>query len=167
MSDRLSNARRMVQLFEQMRETRPGPAFERLKQLNLSFSHLRMMRLLMPDQMLPMKELADQLGLTPPSVTALTRRLAQAGLVRRIAHAEDSRVALLSLTPAGRALHEQLSQEHVERMARLLQGLSEQEQQQFLDLLDRAVRALRDDVAQVDTGEQTDIAAEPIGAPPE
>lgn len=160
MTDVHTNARRMVQLFEQMRETRPGPAFERLKQLNLSFSHLRMMGLLMPDHLLPMKELAEQLQLTPPSVTALTRRLAQTGLVQRVAHAEDSRVALLSLTPAGRELHEQLSREHVERMARLLQGLSVQEQQQFLDLLERAVRALRDESGPGGSDERTEVEAQ-------
>lgn len=142
MSDLLTNAKRMVRLFEQMRDTRPGAAFEQLKQLNLSISHLRVMRLLSHGEVLSMKDIAEQLQLTPPSVTALSRRLTQTGLVHRTAHAEDSRVVLLSLTDAGRIFHEQLTQEHTDRMARLLQGLSEQEQQQFLDLLDRAVHAM-------------------------
>ena len=132
----------MVRLFEQMRDTRPGAAFEQLKQLNLSMSHLRVMRLLSSHHVLSMKDIAEQLQLAPPSVTALSRRLTQTGLIQRTAHAEDSRVALLSLTDLGRTFHEQLTQEHIERMARLLQGLSEQEQQQFLDLLERAVHAM-------------------------
>jgi len=143
MADLMTNARRMIHLFEQMRETRPGGAFEQLKQLNLSFSHLRAMRLLAPDRVLSMKDLAEELQLTPPSVTALVRRLAQAGMVHRSAHAEDSRIALLSLTEAGRAFHERLVQEHMEGMAHLLRGLSEQEQAQFLELLERAVHAMR------------------------
>ena len=142
MSDRLTNAQRMVRLFEQMRDTRPGAAFEQLKQLNLSISHLRVMRLLSHSEVLSMKDIAEQLQLTPPSVTALSRRLTQTGLVQRTAHAEDSRVVLLSLTDTGRTFHERLTQEHIERMARLLQGLNEQEQQQFLDLLERAVHAV-------------------------
>ena len=162
MTDLLTNARRMIQLFEQMRDTRPGGAFEQLKQLNLSFSHLRAMRLLAPDRVLSMKDLAEELQLTPPSVTALVRRLAQTGMVRRTVHEEDSRIALLSLTEAGRALHERLAQEHVERMAHLLQGLSEQEQAQFLDLLERAVQAMRANATASDAlGEGTKTAAAP------
>ena len=142
MGDLRANARRMLQLFEQMRETRPGPGCAHLKQLNLSFSHLRALHMLAPDQVLSMKDLAEQLQLAPPSVTALTRRLVQTGLVERTTHAEDSRVSLLSLTDRGRRLHDQLSEEHIERMARLLQGLAEHEQDQFLDLLERAVHAM-------------------------
>lgn len=143
MSDVLTNARRMLQLFEQMRETRPGPGLVQLKELNLSFSHMRALRLLAPDRVLSMKDLAEELQLTPPSVTALTRRMVQTGLVQRSAHTEDSRVMLLSLTEAGQRLHEQLTQENVERMAQLLQGLTEQEQTQFLDLLERAINAMQ------------------------
>jgi len=151
MNDLLANARRMIALFERMRTTRPSPAFEQLKQLNLSFSHLRTLRLLAPDRVMTMKDLAEELQITPPSVTALTRRLVQAGLVERGAHAEDSRVVLLSLTDAGRTLHQQLSQEHMERMASLLQGLSPDEQAQFLNLLERAVDALHDAAGSVAT----------------
>lgn len=138
-----ANAQRMLQLFAQMRHLRPGPAMEALKRLNLSLSHMRALQILMPDRALPLKELAEQLHMTPPSVTALTRRLVQTGLAQRTPHPEDSRIVLLSLTDAGRALYEQVTQEHIQRMARLLQGLSAAEQQQFLDLLERAVQALR------------------------
>jgi DNA-binding MarR family transcriptional regulator len=143
MSDLLSNAHRMLGLFAEMRDTRPGPAFEALKQLNLSLSHMRTLQLLTPDRTLAMKDLAEHLQMTPPSVTAITRRLVQTGLVQRTTHAEDSRVVLLSLTDAGRALYEQVTQEHIDRMVRLLGGLSADEQQQFLDLLERAVHAMR------------------------
>lgn len=132
----------MMYLFEQMRHAPPTPAFMQLRDLNLSFSHMRVLRLLALHENLPMKELAEHLAITPPSVTALTRRLLQIGFVQRSAHPDDSRVALLSLTRHGRALHDQLGREHVQQMARLLQGLSATEQEQFLDLLERAVRAL-------------------------
>lgn len=142
MSDAMTNARRMVQLFARMREARPGPAIVQIKELNLSFSHMRALHLLAPDRVLSMKDLAEQLQITPPSVTTLARRLVQTGLVQRVAHAEDSRIMLLSLTEAGRTFQAQLGQEHVNQMARLLQGLTEHEQEQFLDLLERAVNAL-------------------------
>jgi DNA-binding MarR family transcriptional regulator len=143
MSDISANAHRLLQLFELMRSSRPGPAFMRLSQLNLSFSHLRALHLLAPDRTLAMKDLAEQLHMTPPSITALVRRLEQAGLVRRQTHTEDSRVALLSLTDEGQVLLRQLYQDQMRRMEQLLQGLTPEEQELFLDLLERAVQALR------------------------
>jgi DNA-binding MarR family transcriptional regulator len=145
MSDLSRNAHRLVRLFEQMRGSRTSPAIERLNAINISFSHVRAMHMLMPDRTLPMKELAEQLHLAPPSVTALTRRLVQTGLIRREPHPQDSRVSLLSLTDQGKDLLQELYQEHLRRMEQLLGGLSPEEQEVFLDLLGRAVGALSSD----------------------
>ncbi|HEX6290026.1 MAG TPA: MarR family transcriptional regulator [Herpetosiphonaceae bacterium] len=139
------NARQLLQLFEIMRQGRPGLAFQRLNRLNLSFSHVRALHLLVPDKTLAMKDLAEQLQMTPPSVTALTRRLVQTGLVQRGTHPEDSRVVLVSLTDEGRSLFNQLYEDQLRRMERLLQGLTPAEQQLFLSLLERAIHAMRDE----------------------
>lgn len=143
MSELTNNAHRLLRLFEQMREAKPSSALKRMQELGLSFSHIRAMHVLIPDRTLAMKELADALDLTPPSVTALTRRLVQTGLVRREADTSDSRVSLLSLTEDGRALMHDMYQHQVWSMERLLAGLSDDEQEQFLGLMERAVRALR------------------------
>ncbi|NWF78477.1 MAG: MarR family transcriptional regulator [Chloroflexi bacterium] len=141
MPDPSDNARRLLQLLDRLRPQLLGPAFRRLSELQLSPSHLRLLRILQAAGPLAMKDLADQLALTPPSVTALTRRLVATGLVARRRHAADSRVVLLELTPAGRALHAQLTAEQLSQMGRLLAYLSPAEQGQFLDLLERAVQA--------------------------
>ncbi|NNJ11336.1 MarR family transcriptional regulator [Chloroflexales bacterium ZM16-3] len=133
------NAQRFLYLLERMRHQRAGPALERLGGMGLSHSHMRLLRMLAPDHELPMKEIADRLQLTPPSVTALTRRMVAIGMIERRHHADDSRVVLLSLTDAGRDLHQQLYHEQLQAMEKLLAGLSEDEQRLFLDLLDRAV----------------------------
>lgn len=144
MGNVLENAQRLVLLFERMRRAAPPqPVFTQLGQLNLSFSHMHALRLLGMHGQMPMKELAEQLKITPPSVTALTRRLVQSNFVQRTAHPDDSRVVVLSLTEQGRSFYCQWGQGHVQQMARLLQGLSEQEQEQFLDLLERAVSAMQ------------------------
>jgi DNA-binding MarR family transcriptional regulator len=49
------------------------------------------------------RELADRLGLTPGSVTALVDRLMARKLARRIPHETDRRVVLIELTKAGHA----------------------------------------------------------------
>jgi DNA-binding MarR family transcriptional regulator len=137
------NAYRLLQLFDQMRDRRLGTTFQRLSDLHLSFTHLRALRLLTITDAMAMKDLAEQLYLTPPSVTALTRRLVQTGLIRREAHAEDSRVALLSLTAAGHDLLQEISHDQLGQMELLLRGLTSEEQEQFLGLMERAVRAIR------------------------
>ncbi len=138
-----SNAQRLLRLFEQLRGAKASPAFARLHALNISPSHMRAMHMLASVPALPMKDLAEQLGLTPPSVTALTRRLVQTGLVQRQPHHDDSRVALLSLTDDGRALLHDLYRAQLARMERLLEGLSPDEQLLLLGLLERALATLR------------------------
>lgn len=133
-----SNPARLLQLLERLRPQLLGPAFRRLHELELSPSHLRVLRTLHGGQPLAMKELADLLCIKPPSVTSLTRRLVATGLVDRGADSEDSRVVLLELTEAGKALHRELYQEQLAGMTRLLARLSPAEQQTLLDLLDRA-----------------------------
>ncbi|MBC8161940.1 MAG: MarR family transcriptional regulator [Roseiflexaceae bacterium] len=144
-----ANAHRLLQLFHAMREVKPGSAIQRLQALHLSMSHTRLMHVLAPDHSLPMKDLADALGLTPPSVTALTRRLVQNNMVQREADASDSRVVLLSLTDEGRALLRDVYQQHLADMERLLHGLTSEEQEQFLGLMERAVSALRESTTDV------------------
>ncbi len=156
MSTTRKHARQLLQLFEVMRQGKPGAAFMRVNQLNLSFSHLRTLHLLAPDKTLAMKELAEQLQVTPPSITAIKRRLEQTGLVQRRCHPEDSRVVLLSLTDEGWRLFHELYEEQLDRMEALLQGLSFEEQCLFIGLLERAVQALRE--AQVhESGTSTNL----------
>lgn len=133
------NPRRLLQLLERLRPQLLGPAFRRLHSLGLSPSHHRVLRTLVHTSPLAMKEMAEELGITPPSITSLTRRLVETGLVDRRPHAEDSRVALLDLTAAGRALSRELTEEQLRGMARLLAALTPAEQQTLLDLLERAV----------------------------
>ena len=143
MSRTRHNAHRMVQLLDAMRHGPSGRAFQRLNELNLSFSHVRALHVLAPYRTLAMKDLAEQLDMTPPSVTALTRRLVQVGLLQRQAHSDDRRVALLSLTNAGRQLLQELEAERLDKMQELLHGLTADEQEQFLQLLEQAVAAMQ------------------------
>lgn len=133
------NSRRFLDLLERMRSRLVGPAFVRLHELQLSPSHHRVLRAIIHSSPLAMKDLAEQLGLTPPSVTALTRRLVQTGLVARRPHAEDSRVVLLELTEAGKDLHRELLEAQLRWAGEVLAALAPAEQQAFLDLLERAV----------------------------
>lgn len=138
----IANAQRLLTLLDCMRARQPrSPLFDQLNEWGLSISHLRLLALLAPDRELSMRELAEALNIKPPSLTALTRRLLQSGLLERRPHPDDSRVILLSLSESGRQLHRDLEHERLGQLVHLLSGLSHTEQQVFLDLLERAMRA--------------------------
>ncbi|MFC5185576.1 MarR family winged helix-turn-helix transcriptional regulator [Actinomadura harenae] len=53
-------------------------------------------------------KLSDALGVEPPSVTLMTRKLEAAGHVRRAPSPEDRRASVVELTDSGRALADQV-----------------------------------------------------------
>ena len=59
------------------------------------------------------------------------------GFLDRVPDPEDGRQAKLSITPAGRAMHEQIAQTLVDREAELLQPLTATEKKEFQRLLQK------------------------------
>ncbi|MEV5569739.1 MarR family transcriptional regulator [Spirillospora sp. NPDC052269] len=53
-------------------------------------------------------KLSDALGVEPPSVTLMTRKLEAAGHVRRAPSPDDKRASVVELTDSGRALADQV-----------------------------------------------------------
>jgi DNA-binding MarR family transcriptional regulator len=136
------NAEAFIALLERLRHLPMGPAFSDLFKLGLTPTHLRAMYILRQNPALPMKELAEALAMTPPSVTVLTRRLQTLKLLDRQNDPVDSRRVLLALSAQGADMLDQMHNAHLTRFTQLLGGLSVAEQAQFLDLMSRAVTAL-------------------------
>ena len=88
-----------------------------------------------------LREIASGLGLTPPTVSVGMRRLEKAGLVARQPDPQDRRAVRFFLTPQGEVLHREARTFRRRKVARLLEGLTPQEQDALLDLLDRAIGA--------------------------
>lgn len=86
---------------------------------------------------LPLKDLSERLMIQPPSVTGVVDRMERQGLVKRVASKSDLRVRLLSLTPQGRALVEEVLKCHAERIKLLLSGLSKDDQETMHTLLEQ------------------------------
>ncbi|GAB3273637.1 MarR family winged helix-turn-helix transcriptional regulator [Microbacterium lacusdiani] len=79
-----------------------------LRPFGLTFARYEMLRLLAfaREGRLPMSSATTRLQVHPASVTNTVRRLEQDGLLRREAHPQDGRAAILTLTDAGRDLAE-------------------------------------------------------------
>lgn len=77
-----------------------------LKPMGLTFARYELLVLLHFSRAgaLPMGKLGERLQVHPASVTNVVNRLETDGLVERVAHPDDGRTTLATLTPAGRRL---------------------------------------------------------------
>ena len=85
-------------------------------------------------------ELAAYERIKRPTVTRIVARLADAGLVERIRDPADGRAAIVSITPAGRALVRRLRQRKTAYMARRMRELPPRD----LAALERAAGVLEE-----------------------
>src|SRR5216683_1926654 len=81
------------------------------------------------------RRLADELGLTPGTVSVRVDRLVEQGLALRTPDPDSQRNTLVALTSQGRALFERVAPAHLDNEQRLLAALTEPEQQLLADLL--------------------------------
>ncbi len=129
--------------------------FERMRKLALGQHPLEGSGVTMPQLTLldgiatspgcSIQDIADGLGLTPPTVSVGVRRLEAAGLLERRPDPQDGRAIQLFLTAQGQALHERARAFRREKMRRLLTGLTPEERVTLLTLLERAINAAEED----------------------
>jgi MarR family transcriptional regulator, organic hydroperoxide resistance regulator len=87
-------------------------------------------------------ELAARLGVEPPTVTKMLRRLEGCGLVERRQDPSDARSLRVYLTDMGRALEEPVGRRWAQVEEVTLAGLNETERRSFRDLLIRVRKNL-------------------------
>ena len=110
------------------------------------FSNLSMRQLLYLETIAQMErptfsELADQLDVTKPSVTALVKKLIKMGYVKKIQSQEDLRVYHIVLTAKGEQFTEMHDRTHRLLAERLTQNLNEQEIHQIAVMLEKVIEA--------------------------
>lgn len=88
-------------------------------------------------QGLRLTDLSQRLLVQPPSTTGVVDRLHRMGLVARTVACDDARARQVSLTPAGRDLVDRVLQCHPRQIQAVMAGLSEPQQKQLQELLDR------------------------------
>jgi DNA-binding MarR family transcriptional regulator len=94
------------------------------------------------EEALRLSALAERLGVAPPTVTRMARRMESAGLLARRADPADARAACVHLTEAGRMLRHRVNAcwQDVEGVA--FQGFTPAEQHQLTALLQRVLANL-------------------------
>jgi DNA-binding MarR family transcriptional regulator len=86
---------------------------------------------------LPMQEIANRTVQVVPGITGLVDRLEAAGLVRRERSTEDRRVIFVGITPRALDLLAKIDAPLLALEKKLLGGLTEAEQRQLLELLEK------------------------------
>ncbi len=85
------------------------------------------------------KEIARGLKLSTPTVSVSIRHLEEAGFLDRRPHPADRRAVQVFLTPKGQQLYEQTNAFQRQTFEKLLTGLTPEERQTLLALLEKAV----------------------------
>jgi MarR family 2-MHQ and catechol resistance regulon transcriptional repressor len=86
---------------------------------------------------LPIGEVGDRVLLTSGSMTYVIDKLERRGLLERRRCPEDQRVVYAALTPAGRALMQDVFPDHAEMIRRATSGLTPDEKRLATSLLKR------------------------------
>ena len=139
---RLSPAHEAQKFFFELGMTQRTKVGAQLGKLGLSFAQAHALRLLDPDEPMPMSSLADRLFCDASNVTGIADRLEARGLVRRQSTEGDRRVKALTITSAGTKLREQVM-ELMSQPPDAIAALSEADQRALRDILARAVSNLR------------------------
>jgi DNA-binding MarR family transcriptional regulator len=108
----------------------------------LTYPRLRLVEALHCGGPVIMRELAGQLGMTARNVTAVVDSLEEAGLAARRPHPRDRRATIVELTPGGMAAAEASLRSSLDAMAVIFDGVSIEDQEQFLDTLSRLFDAM-------------------------
>ena len=94
------------------------------------------------DSELFQKDLEDEFGLRPPSASALVKKLEQDGLISRVPVAYDGRLKKIVPSEKARQNREKVLHDVQELEDRLLRGITEQDQTQWLEITKKMIENL-------------------------
>ena len=106
-----------------------------------TYSRLRLLEILQSEGPAIMREIGNELGLSPRNMTALVDTLEDANLVVRRPHPTDRRATLIELAPGFEAAREVLKP-GLDGMAKLFDRLSDDEQVEYAEVLRRLMEAM-------------------------
>jgi DNA-binding MarR family transcriptional regulator len=110
----------------------------KMLEMNHTMSEQMILRRLL-QQTMSVAEVAEELAITPSAASRAVDRLVRDGLVARQECPHDRRQRALSLTEHGETTMRALAEEFAASLIFLVEGLSPQEQTEFLHLLQRMI----------------------------
>jgi DNA-binding MarR family transcriptional regulator len=115
-----------------------GELTRRFRRYGLSHAGFNVLMILqLAGRPLSQREIGERWLVTRGAVTGLVDSLEASGLVRRKPHPEDRRISLVELTDRGVTILDSLLPDHLRGEEEMLSGLTAQEQQTLLGLLEK------------------------------
>ena len=96
-----------------------------------------------------MRELAEHLGVAVNSMTGIVDGVERKGLVRRQRSEQDRRIIHVELTDAGREIYKSYVEVKLRLFRTMLEALTPDEQEIFMDLFRKIARTGRSQMAQI------------------
>ena len=136
---------RMLDLLKRMSRL---PVMKPPSESPLSMSQVAMLNWVARSPGCGVREIAQGLCVTPPTISVGVRKLIKDGWLEQREDPQDRRARPLFLTEKGDAFVEIVHQHQTQKIKLFLSGLSSSEQEQLISLLHRAISALETDQLQ-------------------
>lgn len=130
----------LIDMLKNMSGLHMGKAM--LTDIDLSLSQMVLLRWVAQSPGCHVQKIADGLGLSAPTVSVGVRKLIQAGLLERLPDPKDRRATCVFLSEKGKGLQQQFIKSRHAGVRRFLGGLTSEEQEQLITLLDKAFKAM-------------------------
>jgi DNA-binding MarR family transcriptional regulator len=102
----------------------------------ISFGQIKTLNFIEAKNNPSMKEVADELGVTPPSATSLIDSFVLHGLVKRLYGKEDRRTVKLALTTKGKSYLNEHYKDMAKKMENLISNLNKEQTKNFKEILE-------------------------------
>ena len=131
-------------LFKQIHDSLEKQANNSLRSQGLTMAQMSVLveLSLTPEKQMPLKEMERRLHVAQSTAAGIVTRLEQKGFVEGYGDAQDRRIKMLRITPAGEICCQLADQNMAKTETLLLSGLTEAEQSILFDLLKRVVNNL-------------------------
>lgn len=106
---------------------------------DLSFSQMEVLWFIQRSPKCRVQDIADGLGITPPSVSVALRRLEEAGWLERHPDPEDGRATCSALTKKSMQMMARVKAAQYKGIEQFLMGLTANEKDSLVSLLDKAI----------------------------
>lgn len=134
------NEVRMLQLFQRIQKFNLGKLPQ--NEVDLTMSQMQVIRFVGENPHCHLQDLAEGLGVSSPTASVSIRRLEEAGLIARQSDPDDGRATCLRLTKKSQAAFNLMKKQMFLRMQWFLYHLTTEEQEQLLELMEKAVSGI-------------------------
>ncbi|WP_070965795.1 MarR family winged helix-turn-helix transcriptional regulator [Vibrio sonorensis] len=111
-----------------------------VKETGYSLAQVHTIEVLGNHGQLKMKELAEKLGITTGTLTVQIEKLVSANLVERLAHPNDRRAIVVSLTDEGQEIHKCHNQLHIDLVKDLTSNFEPEDGERLIEILKKMNR---------------------------